>query len=401
MTDGPILFVIDDINYNGGAHMATARLIAHLAATGRRITVFSSTAVQSEEIGLRFTGADIRSAGSPIKRFDQMGIMEVLHSKSFSPLRKAQRVAIGVLKRLGLYYPVVYDVEKRMLGMLLSECEEAVVVGENSIFADFVARNSPVRKVIMLHTDYDALARFERYTPFRRSHDLGIYLKMDAIGVVGEGNCERFKRRHPKLASKCLPFYNYIPDLSACRWPCAKSGALQPFRMLTVCRFDANKDVLRLLRIAAALKKSGLGFEWDIFGDGPQFLRALEALEKRRLGDCVRLPGYVRNDKIVFSDYSIMVMASHYEGDVPLVVLEALSSRLPVLATDVGSMGGEIAEGETGWIVEDSDSAICGKLRSLVREPQSVACIANNLEHWSCGFDNAKVDDLYRKLLGL
>jgi glycosyltransferase involved in cell wall biosynthesis len=91
-------------------------------------------------------------------------------------------------------------------------------------------------------------------------------------------------------------------------------------------------------------------------GDGPE-LPALKA-RAAALGVAgrVEFPGSVRVPWDLLRAADVFVLASEIEG-LPLVVLEAMSQGVPVVATDVGGMPEAVIDDETGYLVPGGDVA--------------------------------------------
>jgi glycosyltransferase involved in cell wall biosynthesis len=68
------------------------------------------------------------------------------------------------------------------------------------------------------------------------------------------------------------------------------------------------------------------------------------------LGDRVRRLGYRRDVAAILAASDIFVLPSHFEG-LPMSVIEAMLSGLPVVATDIRGPREQIVEGETGFLV--------------------------------------------------
>jgi len=125
----------------------------------------------------------------------------------------------------------------------------------------------------------------------------------------------------------------------------------EPSRILTVCNLVPGKGVDVLLRAAALLKKNPL--EVRVAGDGPERSR-LEVLA-RQLGmsGMVRFLGRVPHERMpaVYAEADLFCLASRAEG-CPNVVLEALASGVPVVATSVGGIPEWVENGRNGFLVE-------------------------------------------------
>jgi glycosyltransferase involved in cell wall biosynthesis len=70
------------------------------------------------------------------------------------------------------------------------------------------------------------------------------------------------------------------------------------------------------------------------------------------------------------------VLPSLWEG-LPVALVEAMASRLPVIATDVSGTCQVMVPGETGWIVPPADAdALAKAMIELVSDPARAAAMA-------------------------
>lgn len=91
-----------------------------------------------------------------------------------------------------------------------------------------------------------------------------------------------------------------------------------------------------------------------IIGDGPLLTDLRAKVIEAGIGDYVWLPG-ARNDiASLMQTFSVFAMTSLAEGT-PVVVLEAMASGLPVIATRIGGMPEVVIDNVTGKIVPVSD----------------------------------------------
>ena len=84
----------------------------------------------------------------------------------------------------------------------------------------------------------------------------------------------------------------------------------------------------------------------------------------------VELPGAVTGDarfeQMLAAD--VFVFASYYEGQ-PTVLLEAMSTGLPIVTTDEGAIRDTIVDGETGYLVPKRDpAAIARRVIELLQD---------------------------------
>lgn len=130
----------------------------------------------------------------------------------------------------------------------------------------------------------------------------------------------------------------------------------------TVGRMAAVKNHALLLRALAPIL--GPSCRLVVAGDG-ELRAATEALvAELGVGDHVCLLGTVRDVPAVMSGLDLFALSSDSEG-LPMVLVEAMSASLPVVATDVGGVAKVVRQGETGLLVARGDEAA---LREAVEE---------------------------------
>jgi len=104
-------------------------------------------------------------------------------------------------------------------------------------------------------------------------------------------------------------------------------------------------------------------------GDGPLAASLHEQIRRLKLEGRVHLAGLQRDVATVLNDIDVLVSSSHSEA-MPLAVMEAMASGLPVVATRVGGIPDMIDQGESGWLVAPNDFAdIATRLEQILATP--------------------------------
>lgn len=91
-----------------------------------------------------------------------------------------------------------------------------------------------------------------------------------------------------------------------------------------------------------------------VVGGGPMEATLREFVARFRLEDRVHFAGVRADVPELLNELDLLVSSSHSEA-LPLAVMEAMSSGLPVIATRVGGVPDLVAQGETGWLVAPLD----------------------------------------------
>jgi glycosyltransferase involved in cell wall biosynthesis len=135
-----------------------------------------------------------------------------------------------------------------------------------------------------------------------------------------------------------------------------------------------------------------------IVGDGPD--RA--AIERAGDGDsAIRLLGHRDDVPRVLKAADLLVLSSEYEA-APMVILEAMATGLPVIATNVGAVREMVEDGETGMLVPPmAPGQIAAKLAHLagdvrLRDAMGAAGMQRQRERW----DAEAMIDGYAKIIG-
>ena len=142
--------------------------------------------------------------------------------------------------------------------------------------------------------------------------------------------------------------------------------------VLAVGRLRIRKGMEILLQAMARARDSGHRPRLVVAGDGER-RGALEAMcEGLGLGACVRWAGRCSRAEAarLRRRATALIVPSTYEG-MPLVVLEAMSDGVPVIASAVSGIPEVVVDGETGWLVPpERSAALAAALIEAISDPE-------------------------------
>ena len=190
----------------------------------------------------------------------------------------------------------------------------------------------------------------------------------NASGVVANsaGLQSLARRFAPEMEIAVIP--NGV-DAQAFHPASAPSDTARPVQLLFVGRVVFQKGLDVLLR-ALAMLPSSLDFHLEIIGDGDQ--REPLTAEIRRLGleQKITFSGWCDRTAIAarYRQADVFVFPSRDEG-MPNVVLEAMASSLPIVATAIAGNEDLVREGENGCLVPPEDAtALAAALTRLIEQ---------------------------------
>lgn len=151
-------------------------------------------------------------------------------------------------------------------------------------------------------------------------------------------------------------------------------------RFLSVGRLVDKKAPVKTLLAFAELATVHNNVEMVIVGAGPLEKTCRETVQQLGLAKKVNLLGEVEHDRVlnlmseadVFVQHSVTAPNGDEEG-LPVSILEAMASGLPVISTKHSGIPEAVVDGETGFLVDEGDvSAMAAKMGLLVAQPELI-----------------------------
>lgn len=142
-------------------------------------------------------------------------------------------------------------------------------------------------------------------------------------------------------------------------------------RVLNVGRLAPVKGQAVLLEAMAILRARGTEIELRIAGDGPEEARLRAQAERLEVLDSVTFLGALAHETVTaeMARAEIFCLPSFAEG-VPVVLMEAMASGLPVVASRIMGIPELVQDGVAGRLVAPGAAdALANALEELVRRP--------------------------------
>jgi len=182
-----------------------------------------------------------------------------------------------------------------------------------------------------------------------------------------------------------------------------------PVRVLSVGRMVEKKGHLCGLKGVAAAVEAGVPVEYTIVGDGDLRPQVESSVSDLKLDEHVRLLGWQPQEVVVqlMYDHDILMMPSKTAADgdeegVPIVLMEAMATGMPVVATRHAGIPELVRDGENGILVPEKDSAALGRaLVDLAGNHAAREAFGRAArETIECEYDIDKLNDRLEAILG-
>lgn len=304
----------------------------------------------------------------------------------------------GALKALGWVTPA--------WRRALEERRPAIVhahFGVNALDASAIARTFDVPLVVTYHGMDIAI---ERDSASSRRERAKVFDRAARVIAVSDFIAARV------LEAGCPPEKLVVHHIGVDTALFAPDAApREPAQILFVGRLVAKKGLTHLLAVMPRLQAELDDVELVVAGDGP--LADEAHAEADRLGARVRWLGVQTPEQVrelmrratVFCAPSVVAGDGNAEG-LPMTIVEAQASGLPVVAFPSGGSAEGIRHGETGFVAPAKDEKALGDfLLELLRDPAKRETFSRAARQWVLDeFDlkrqTGRLEDLYDEVVG-
>ena len=189
--------------------------------------------------------------------------------------------------------------------------------------------------------------------------------------TVSEYDRQLALKNHILPENKISTVLNGMPSIPS---PPSREGRKGAVKILMVARVGPQKDHESLLR--ALWGCTDLNWKLDLVGGGDDY--ELRQLAKHmKIDDRINFLGERLDVPQLMEKADIFALISNWEG-LPLTIIEAMRSQLPVIASDVG-VSEVVAHRHTGILVPPkSDEFLLKELRKLIEDRQAQCQMGKN-----------------------
>jgi len=213
-------------------------------------------------------------------------------------------------------------------------------------------------------------------------------LKYDRIISAGKWFADELKL-YPKIASRVCYIPNGIELEQFCN---RKKQAYSPelIRLLSVGRLVETKGHRYSIEALSYLKSEYPRIKLDIFGAGPLKQALGRLAEQLEVRDSIefKLPVPYEQMPQIYTQYDFLVMPSIFEG-LPVVLIEAMASELPIVATDIPGITGVLDASSATLALPENGLDLAHKLKWAFKHPNEMAQKADlGYKNVSCQLDH-------------
>lgn len=264
-----------------------------------------------------------------------------------------------------------------------------------------VGTESFISKLLSIYKNKDTIAiAIEHRYHNNNSKYLNIlknkYLNIDYLFTLTKDMQKDYERiiTNPNMIIKWVPNMIIIPKEEVLK--------TKENNIISISRLHPGKKVGDLVDIFTKTKKTKQFF---IIGDGEEYHNIEEKINNLKLYKKVKLLGYQNQESIhkYLNESKILVMASKTEG-LPMVILEALSLKLPCIAYDIPGLKDLIIDGENGFLIKENDQkTFARKIDLLLTDKKLYAYMQNKAYQKALEYTSVEVikkwDEVIKKYL--
>lgn len=138
----------------------------------------------------------------------------------------------------------------------------------------------------------------------------------------------------------------------------------------SVGRMSHQKSPLDFFRMANLVHQQNPSIHFVWVGNGPLLADAESFIHQYSLTGVIHLPGHRSDIPEIMKTLDCFILTSKWEG-FPIVLLEAMASGTPIIATDIDGNNEAVRNNNEGWLVPAGDSqSMANALVQMINLPE-------------------------------
>lgn len=205
--------------------------------------------------------------------------------------------------------------------------------------------------------------------------DQKLTLKLvDKIIVVSQYAEKTLTEYYSMRREKICLIYNGVKNFSLAK----KEFKNNYIRIGMVAQLFKPKGWYVFIDTIIELISRGFNVRGVIVGDGELKNDLINYITSKGYRDKFEFKGFISDTKEIYSSFDIFLFTSFREG-LSVAILEAMSFKVPIVASDVGAIREQIIDGESGFIVSNhSYNKYAEKVIALITNPDLCKLFAEN-----------------------
>ena len=292
----------------------------------------------------------------------------------------------------------IENVIKRERKKILTKKYDIEIAFKDGFTPLFTVFGDSKKKIHWLHSEYKVVNPNQKYDKLFHK----ILPQFDLFVAVSD-NVKKYFNEIYNLGDKVTVIYNVINQnkiIEKSKEKCEVVLEQNDLNIVSVGRLHPMKGYERLIDAVFRLKNEDESLldnlKIRIYGDGPIFEYLKNKIMELKLDNTIFLMGSVMNPYKYIKNNDLFILSSVYEP-FGLVIVEAMSLKVPVLATTNAATEVLIDNDTNGLIVENSTDGIYLGLKHIIENRDLIKKYKKHLENYQ--YDNTKQIEKIKQIL--
>lgn len=308
-------------------------------------------------------------------------IGEVLKSKNlsliFSKVRLVMEMKTGLIKNR-----IVKERKK-----ILKKDYDIEIAFKDGFTALFVGLGNCNKRIHWLHYNYSIANPNAKYDKLFKE----VLPSFNKIVAVSKGVMDDFNNIY-HLENITRVIGNYVDTTKIKKLSKDNKSKNKNIEFISVGRLHPMKGYDRLIDAVIRLKEDNLlnNIVFKIYGDGLIKDDLNNKIIEGKIDNCFKLMGYTDNPYQYMGNADMFILSSVYEP-FGLVIVESMTLKVPVLATNNSATDELIKSDYNGLVVDNSTDGLYNGLKKVITNKDIINTYKNNLKDYDYDIENKKI----------